>query len=154
MSGGSGSTSHPDAGSMGAADASDSAPPPCIPKGGALTGCAAMVPASIFAKSCSAASCHNPAVNQGGYAAYGLDLTSPGVALRLYNVIASENLPTTSYKLIDPLTPETSYVLLKVKMSTPPIGTQMPSMATKLTAAQQQCLHDWVIAEAANCGRL
>jgi hypothetical protein len=120
-----------------------------MPSGGTLTGCAATVPTALFAKSCSALTCHNAKDH-----AYGLDLVTMGVAARLFDVRALENTPTTNYRLIDPQAPSSSYVLLKVKMIMPPLGAQMPSTGTKLSPQEEQCLHDWVAAEAANCGKL
>lgn len=77
-----------------------------------------------------------------------------GVAARLFDVRALENTPTSNFKLIDPQTPSSSYVLLKVKMIMPPLGAQMPSTGAKLSQQEEQCLHDWVVAEAAHCGKL
>jgi len=120
-----------------------------MPSGGTITGCAATVPTAIFGTSCSAFTCHNAKDH-----AYGLDLVTIGVAARLFDVRAVQNTPSTNYKLIDPQTPSSSYILLKVKMIMPPLGAQMPSTGPKLSPQEEQCLLDWVVAEATNCGEL
>jgi hypothetical protein len=106
-----------------------------------LTGCAATVPSSILAVTCTAKACHN-SVDK----AYALDLQSPGVVSRLLN---QPSLELPSFKLIDPNYPNSSYIWLKVSLLMPPAGVQMPQMGTKLSPAQLQCFQQWVIAESA-----
>jgi hypothetical protein len=101
-----------------------------------LTGCAADVPTAVFAASCEARSCHNSVDN-----IYDLDLQSPGVVSRLLNQFSLE---APAYKMIDPITPDESYILLKVKLASPPVGVQMPQMGAKLSAAETACFQQWV----------
>jgi hypothetical protein len=100
-----------------------------------LTGCAAQVPSAIFGASCEARACHNSVDH-----IYALDLQSPGVVSRLLNQPSYE-LP--ALMMIDPKVPDNSFILLKVKPN-PPVGVQMPQMGAKLSAAQIQCLQQWV----------
>jgi len=101
-----------------------------------LTGCAAQVPSAVFAASCEAKACHNSTDKE-----YALDLQSPGVVSRLLNVFALE---APSFKLVDPIAPDQSFILLKVKLAMPPAGVQMPQTGAKLSAAEIQCLQQWV----------
>jgi hypothetical protein len=101
-----------------------------------LTGCAAQVPTAVFAASCEARACHNSVDH-----IYDLDLQSPGVVSRLLNQFSLE-LP--AFKMIDPITPDDSFILLKVKLAMPPAGVQMPQMGAKLSAAETECFQKWV----------
>jgi hypothetical protein len=101
-----------------------------------LTGCAAQVPTAVFAASCEARACHNSVDH-----IYDLDLQSPGVVSRLLNQFSLE---VPAYKMIDPITPDESFILLKVKLASPPAGVQMPQMGAKLSAAETECLQKWV----------
>jgi hypothetical protein len=106
-----------------------------------LTGCAATVPSAVFGASCENRACHNATDHE-----YDLDLQSANVASRLVNVPALE---VPALKLVDPVAPMNSFILLKVTQSMPPAGVQMPQMGAKLSASQIACLQQWVVAEAA-----
>ncbi len=101
-----------------------------------LTGCAAQVPSAIFGASCEGKACHNSVDHE-----YGLDLQSSGVVSRLLN---SPSLELPAIKMIDPVVPDNSFILLKVKQAQPPAGVQMPQMGAKLSGSQIQCLQQWV----------
>jgi hypothetical protein len=115
-----------------------------------LAGCAAQVPSTILAQTCSTTNCHTSTK-----AEELLDLQSPGVVARLLNVPAIEE---PQLMLIDPKTPGRSYILYKVQLAQPPSGMQMPASwsslgieqaAPPLSAAQLSCFQQWVFAEAA-----
>jgi hypothetical protein len=123
--------------------ASDAAPPPRR-DAGPLTGCAAQVPTAIFATTCEGKACHNSTDKE-----YGLDLQSPSVGARQWN---RSSLELPSAKIIDPINPDSSFILLKVSRMSPPVGLQMPELAAKLSPAQITCLQQWVEWTAATGG--
>jgi hypothetical protein len=101
-----------------------------------LTGCAAQVPSAVFGASCEGKACHNSVDHE-----YGLDLQSSGLVSRLLN---QRSLELPAIRMIDPVAPDNSYILLKVKLAQPPAGVQMPQMGSKLSSSQVQCLQQWV----------
>lgn len=89
----------------------------------------------IFKASCAGSGCHNATDKYSD-----LDLETPGVVGR-YNGVASKGGAT--HKLIDPADPSKSAIYTKTK-APPPFGAQMPIGGAKLTAAQQECILNWI----------
>lgn len=102
------------------------------------------VPATIFTASCALGGCHTTADNA---AAGNLDLQAPNIGTRLLNKKSTGN---PSIFLIDGSNPEQSALYTKLK-SPPPFGSRMP-LGSKLTDAQIQCVHDWVVQQASGSG--
>jgi hypothetical protein len=96
------------------------------------------VPTTILQATCGVVGCHNPASP-----AEGLDLGSPGVASRLFNVPGTED-PALGLRLIDSLHPQQSIILTKLRTSTVPYGAQMPLGGTPLTDNQVSCVAAWI----------
>ena len=92
----------------------------------------------LFAKSCTSSLCHDD-TDGGGK----LNLLSPGVAARLVGVPSSDG-SCGSRLLIDPTTPEQSFLLEKLTSSTPACGERMPNGPTPLPAAQIECVKVWI----------
>jgi hypothetical protein len=93
---------------------------------------------SLFARTCTAATCHSA-----GNKAQGLDLQSPNLDARLVGVAASEG----SGFLIDPSEPSKS-VLYRKLTPTPPSGARMPLGAAPLDDATMACVLAWITGQA------
>jgi hypothetical protein len=98
---------------------------------------AASVPACIidtFATACATAACHGPGAPQ-------VELVSPGVTARVLDQPSSAGGLCAGRVLV---ASDGSESLLVGKLSdTPPCGSKMPLVGT-ITAAQSQCVSDWV----------
>jgi len=95
------------------------------------------VPKDLFAKRC-VQNCHSKKDKKGK-----LDLESPDVASRLIGV-PSGNADCAVHLLIDPADPDQSYLLEKLEDSSPACGKQMPNTPKKATAAERDCVRQWV----------
>jgi hypothetical protein len=100
-------------------------------------GACADVPAEIFGKRCATAGCHTGAMPAGS-----LDLTPSGVETRVVGKPASMDCGGT---LVDPMNPKASILYLKLSAA-PPCGSPMPLGGATLSAADQQCVLDWITA--------
>jgi hypothetical protein len=138
----------PSPGSDAGRQADASAPPPdsavaeTAASDGPTNGAVCDAPNTIFTPNCEGGGCHNATdkANQ-------LDLASPGLAARLIDHMAVGG----SGKLIDSSNPAQSVLLLKLTAN-PPFGAQMPFLRSPLSAAQTQCVHDWVFAQVSPTG--
>ena len=93
------------------------------------------VTADLFAPRCATAGCHDPVSR-----AAGLDLASPGVAAR---VIGGRSTRCAGLPLADPFDPDGSLLLLKL-VAEPPCGDRMPLRGPALSAAEVECVRDWI----------
>lgn len=107
-------------------------------RGGGDGGTCADVPTEIFGKRCATAGCHTGATPAGS-----LDLTPSGVEMRVVGKPASMDCGGT---LADPMSPKASILYLKLS-TTPPCGSPMPLGGAALSAADQQCVLDWITAQ-------
>lgn len=90
--------------------------------------------------SCVQSGCHTTADSK---VAGDLDLEAPNVAERLRGKKASGGAGS----IIDVTNPENSVLITKLRKPVP-FGSRMPLGYPELSAAQQKCIHDWVIANA------
>ncbi len=95
--------------------------------GGGGDGGACNAETDIFQAKCGGSGCHSPPAT----VANGLDLTSPGVADRLTGPSMCMGQPLKTY------------MLTKVN-GTPPCGATMPLTGSPLSAAELQCLTDYL----------
>lgn len=111
----------------------------------------------IFEERCSGAICHGENGEEGP--AGGVDLVSPGVEDRVYNVAASyknvsdpEACPSTPELLINPASPEASLMLTKLS-GTHSCGDAMPiPNPPGLSSSEQECIRRWVLSVIENGG--
>jgi hypothetical protein len=94
----------------------------------------------IFAPTCAQSGCHSTADSPSSGK---LDLEAPNVAERLRGKKAEGGAGF----VIDTTNPENSVLITKLKKP-PPFGSRMPLGLPELSAAQQKCVHDWVVANA------
>jgi hypothetical protein len=90
--------------------------------------------------SCAQSGCHSTADSPSSGE---LDLEAPNVAERLRGKKASGGAGF----VIDTTNPENSVLITKLRKPVP-FGSRMPLGQSELSAAQQKCIHDWVIANA------
>lgn len=103
-------------------------------------------PVGLFEGACGGSICHSPS-SSGAPPSGGTDLTSPGVAARLYDqaAIAGE-CASSGALLIDSSSPAQSLMLLKVH-DQQPCGDGMPvpyTEASKLPNEDLACIESWV----------
>ena len=98
------------------------------------TGACGDVIARIFVPSCGDTACHSATAPQ-----QGLDLASPGVAMRVVNVSGRVCMST----LADPKNPEASLLYTKL-LPKPTCGAQMPLARPPLSSADAACVLAWI----------
>jgi hypothetical protein len=98
----------------------------------------------LFQSTCAASACHDSTDAAGT-----LDLGSPGVASRLIGVAASDP-KCKSRLLIDPNSPDKSFLIEKLEKAKPQCGVQMPNGSKPLGGDVIQCVVDWVHAHVGN----
>lgn len=103
-------------------------------------GCGPQVPSTIFTPVCATSACHGASIRQSG-----LDLASP---INLADLIDKPTVEDADggLLLINSAHPLESAIYTKVTAN-PPFGLQMPYGMTPLSAAQIQCVQDWVVAQ-------
>jgi hypothetical protein len=90
----------------------------------------------IVAPRCANAGCHTASAPAGG-----VDLETPGAALRMSGVRSSF---CPQELLLDPQNPFGGYFFDKITLAKPECGSQMPLSGTKLSEAEVNCLHLWL----------
>ncbi|MCC6807191.1 MAG: hypothetical protein IT381_07190 [Deltaproteobacteria bacterium] len=90
----------------------------------------------VIAPRCSTSGCHNASAP-----AAGLDLETPGVALRLFGERSSF---CPKELLLDPQNPFGGYFFDKMSQDKPSCGSRMPLTGAKITDAEAACLHLWL----------
>lgn len=95
------------------------------------------VPARIFQPSCTGTGCHGSKSPQ-----QGLDLESPGVAMRVVGVRGTGCMGV----LADPQSPEASLLYMKL-LDPPTCGSRMPLARPPLGAADIECIRAWIAAQ-------
>jgi hypothetical protein len=103
-------------------------------------------PGTIFNSTCALSGCHNStnAPTSGNLDLS--DLTAANITARLINV---PSVGMTSVLRINTADPAQSALVTKIS-SSPPFGARMPYGGTPLSAADIQCVTDWVDTQAAN----
>jgi hypothetical protein len=105
----------------------------------------------VGAAKCSTGLCH-----LAGSTSNDLDLSSPGVGMRLVNVVAMHGgvdmeggvMCPAGVKLVDTANPSASWLLAKINGTQGLCGSPMPQVGT-LTSAQKACITSWVMSVSA-----
>lgn len=104
------------------------------------------IQSTVFARRCTNVGCH--VAPDGSVApASGLDLESPGVEARLYNVLAAD---CPGEVLVVPGKPDTSFLVRKLEDEKPSCGTRMPREDKGLAPADIACIKSWISALPSN----